>query len=343
MKVLVTGGTGFVGAHAVAALLDAGHEVRLLARRPERVPATLGAMGLDTAQLDVVEGDMVDADAVSRAVKGMDAVIHSAAVVAALDRKSAEAALDINVTGTKTVLEAAIAEGCDPVVHISSIAAVFTPKVELLTTDLPPVVDAANPYTRSKAIADQYARDRQAAGDPVVIVYPGGVCGPNVGELCGDAGEGFASILSIGFLAVTGGGVNVIDARDLAAVLVAILEPGRGPRRYMVGGTLVSLAEIVRMFRGVTGRRIPAVRTPGALYRGLGALFDAIRRVIPFNTVFTAEGMQLLTLAKDTDDSAVHDELRVTYRNPEQTLEDTLRGLYAAGHLTPKQAGALAR
>ncbi|HVT65042.1 MAG TPA: SDR family NAD(P)-dependent oxidoreductase [Mycobacteriales bacterium] len=343
MKVLVTGGTGFVGAHAVKALLGAGHEVRLLVRRPERVAPTLGAMGVDTAALDVVEGDMVDTDAVGRAVKGMDAVIHAAAVVAALDRKSAEAALDINVTGTKTVLSAALAEGCDPVVHVSSIAAVFTPRVDLLTADLPPVVDAANPYTRSKAIADEFARERQAAGDPVVIVYPGGVCGPNAGELCGDAAEGFASILSIGFLAVTGGGVNVIDARDLAAVLVATLVPGRGPRRYMVGGTLVSLAGLVSVFRRATGRRIPSVRTPGALYRGLGALFDTIRRVIPFSTVFTAEGMQLLTLAKDTDDSAVHDDLGVVYRDPETTLEDTLRGLYDAGHLTPKQAGALAR
>jgi nucleoside-diphosphate-sugar epimerase len=343
VKVLVTGGTGYVGAQAVVALLAANHDVRLLVRRPERVATTLGALGVDTTRLDIVEGDMVDADAVGRAVKGMDAVIHSAAVVAALDRKSAEQALDINVNGTRTVLDAAIAEGCDPVVHVSSIAAVFTPKVDVLTSELPPVVDAANPYTRSKAIADDLARERQAAGHPVVIVYPGGVCGPNVGELCGDAGEGFASILSIGFLAVTGGGVNVIDARDLAAVLTATLEPGRGPRRYMVGGTLVSLADLVAVFRRATGRRIPSVRTPGAVYRGLGAILDAIRRVSPFSTVFTAEGMQLLTLAKDTDDSAVHDELGVTYRDAELTLEDTLRGLYAGGHLTPKQAGALAR
>ena len=175
MKVLVTGGTGFVGAHAVAALLDAGHEVRLLARRPERVATTLGALGVDLEKLDVVEGDMVDSDAVERAVKGMDAVIHAAAVVAALDRKHAEQALETNVTGTRTVLDAAIAEGCDPVVHVSSIAAVFTPKVELLTSELPPVVDAANPYTRSKALADELARERQAAGAPIVIVYPGGV------------------------------------------------------------------------------------------------------------------------------------------------------------------------
>jgi nucleoside-diphosphate-sugar epimerase len=343
MRVLVTGGTGFVGGHTVAALLDAGHDVRLLVRRPERMASTLGTLGVDIADLDVVVGDMVDAEIVGRAVKDMDAVIHAAAVVAALDRKSAEQALDVNVTGTRTVLDAAIDAGCDPVVHVSSIAAVFTPQAEQLTSDLPPMVDAVNPYTRSKAIAEQIARERQAAGHPVVIVYPGGVCGPNVGELCGDTAEGFASILRIRFLGVTEGGINVIDARDLAAVIAATLQPGRGPRRYMVGGTLVSLGWLLDAFRRSTGRRFLGIRAPGAIYRGLGAVLDAVRRFIPFSTVFTAEGMQLLTLAKDTDDAAVHEDLGIAYRDVEQTVEDALRGLYAAGHLSPKQAGALAR
>ena len=343
MKVLITGGTGFVGAHAVVALLDAGHDVRVLARRPERVATTLGALGVDTDALDIAVGDMVDADAVGRAVKGMDAVIHAAAVVEVLDRKLAEQTVDANVNGTRTVIDAAIAEGCDPIIHVSSIAAVFTPKVDIITTDLPNMTHAGNPYTRSKALADELARERQASGAPVTIVYPGGVIGPPVGEICGDAAEGFASILRLGFLAVSEGGINVIDARDLGAVLAATLEPGRGPRRYMVGGTLVPIGEIVAVFRRTTGRRIPTMPSPGSVYRGLGAMLDAIRRVIPFNTVFTAEAMQLLTLAKDTDDSAVHTDLGITYRDPAQTLTDAVRGLYTAGHLTARQAGLAAQ
>jgi nucleoside-diphosphate-sugar epimerase len=343
VKVLVTGGTGFVGAHAVAALIAAGHEVRVLARRPERVATTLGALGIDTDILDVAVGDMVDTDAVARAVKGMDAVIHAAAVVEVLDRKLAEQTVDTNLTGTRTVIDAAIAEGCDPVVHVSSIAAVFTPSLGIITTDLPPVTDAINPYTRSKALADELVRERQAKGAPVTIVYPGGVIGPPVGEICGDAAEGFASILRIGFLVLSEGGINVIDVRDLAALLTAVLERGRGARRYMVGGTLVEFPELLAIFRQATGRHIRAVRSPGSVYRGLGAMLDAIRRVIPFNTVFTAEAMQLLTRAKDTDDSAVHNEFGITYRLPADTLTEAVRGLYTSGHLTAKQAGNQAR
>ncbi|HVV76755.1 MAG TPA: SDR family NAD(P)-dependent oxidoreductase [Mycobacteriales bacterium] len=342
MRVLVTGGTGYVGAHTVAALVDAGHDVRLLVRRPERVAATIGALGVDTEKLDLVEGDMVDADAVGHAVNGVDAVVHAAAVVAALDRKHAEAALHVNVDGARTVIDAAIAAGCDPVVHVSSIAALFTPEIELLTVDLPPVVDAANPYTRSKALADQLARERQDSGAPVVIVYPGGVCGPPVGDLVGEAATGLESILKIGFLAVTGGGINVIDARDLGLIFAAVLQPGRGPRRYMAGGSLVDLAGIVEVLRESTGRRLIAPRAPGSVYRVLGRAVDRVRHVIPFDSVFTAEAMELLTLAKDTDDSAVHDDLGITYRDPRETLATSLRGLYTTGRLSPRQAGSLA-
>jgi nucleoside-diphosphate-sugar epimerase len=343
VKVLLTGGTGYVGAHAVAALIDAGHELRLLARRPERVATTLGGLGIDTVAIDVVAGDMTDPDAVKRAVDGMDAVIHAAAVVAALDRKEAEKTVDVNVTGTRTVIDAALAAGCDPVIHVSSIAAVFRPNAEIISSDLPPVVDAVNPYTRSKALAEELARDRQAAGAPVVIVYPGGVCGPPVGDLVGEAATGLESILKIGLVAVTEGGINVIDVRDLGLIFAAALEPGRGPRRYMAGGTLVGLAGIVEVLRATTGRRVVTVRTPGSVYRGLGRMMDGVRRVVPFDSVFTAEAMELLTLAKDTDDSAVHDELGVSYRDPRETLAASVNGLYATGRLTARRAGALAR
>lgn len=343
MKVLITGGTGFVGAHAVVALLNAGHEVRVLARKPERVATTIGALGVDTSVLDIAAGDMLDADAVERAVKGVNAVIHAAAIVEVGDRRLAEQTLHTNLTGTRTVIDAAIAEGCDPIIYVSSIAAVFTPQLDVITADLPPVTGAENPYTRSKALADELVRGRQASGAPITIVYPGGVIGPTVGEICGNAAEGFASILRIGFLVRSEGGINVIDARDLAAILAATLQPGRGSRRYMAGGTLVPLAEIIDIFREVTGRRILAVPAPGALYRGLGAMLDAVRRVVPFNTVFTAEAMQLLTKAKDTDDSLVHDDLGVSYRSPSETLADAVRGLYTAGHLTARQAGLVAQ
>ena len=342
MRVMITGGTGFIGAHTAAALLAAGHEPRLLVRNVGRVGANLGALGVPTDGLDLVVGDMTDPDAVGRAVEGADAVIHAAAMVTPLNRSNPERTVDTNVTGTRTVVDAALAAGCARVVHVSSVAAVFDPRAAVITADLPPVTSAASPYTRSKALADALVREHQQAGRPVTIVYPGGVMGPPAGEAVGEVAEGFVSMLKSGFVALNDGGVGIIDVRDVAAVLVASLDAGPGPQRFMAGGELVDLPGIGAILRELTGRRMPVLPTPGAVFRGLGRLMDGLRRAVPFDTVFTAEAMELLTLARPTDDSAVRERLGVTYREPTEAVRATLLGLYAAGRLTDRQAGRLA-
>src|SRR5437764_12062496 len=175
MRVMLAGGTGFIGAHTVAALLDAGHEPTLLVRNPVRVRRNVGALGVDTEALRLVVGDMADADAVATAVADAEAVIHAAAMVAPLNRSHAQQTIETNVNGTRAVVDAALAAGCDPVVHLSSVAAVFDPREPLIHADLPPVTSADSPYTRSKALAEQLVRGHQGAGEPVTIVYPGGV------------------------------------------------------------------------------------------------------------------------------------------------------------------------
>jgi dihydroflavonol-4-reductase len=341
MRVTITGGTGFIGAHTTAALVAGGHEPRLLVRNVDRVRANIGALGVATDDLELVVGDMTDVDAVARAVTGADAVIHAAAMVTPLNRSNPQRTIDTNVAGTRTVVETALAAGCSRVVHVSSVAAVFDPHVAVVDADLPPVTTAASPYTRSKALADALVREHQAAGRPVTIVYPGGVMGPPAGAAFGEVAEGFVSMLRSGFVALNDGGVGIIDVRDVAAVLVATLNAGPGPRRYMAGGELVSLSAIGAILRQLTGRRMPVLPTPGVVFRGLGHVMDGVRRLVPFDTVFTAEAMELLTLARPTDDNAVHEELRVRYRGPVEAVRATLLGLYAAGRLSDRHVGAL--
>src|SRR5438034_9677911 len=117
MRVLVTGGTGFVGSHTAAALSARGYDIRLLVRSPEKVAPVLGALGL--AAPDVVAGDVTDAASVRAAVEGCDAVVHTAALVS-LRRGDEERLHAVNVGGTGTVIDAALDVGADPVVHVSS-------------------------------------------------------------------------------------------------------------------------------------------------------------------------------------------------------------------------------
>jgi dihydroflavonol-4-reductase len=343
VRVALTGGTGYVGAFATKALLDAGHQPRLLVRDKDKLAAKLTALGVDAGPLDVVVGDMTDRGAVEDLVAGADAAIHAAASVAVLNRSDAQRTIETNVGGTRNVLEAALAAGCDPVVHVSSVAVFGTrPAAPVVTADLEPATGGGNPYGTSKALAERFARDRQAAGDPVVIVYPGGVTGPGVAGSYGEVAEGFVSMLKAGCLVTNDGGFGLIDVRDLAQLFVAILEPGRGPRRYMAGGVPLRLPEVGELIRRITGRRFPVLPVPGAVFRGLGHLTDGIRRVVPFETVFTAEAMQTLTFARPTDDSAVRDELGVHYRDTAETVTESLRALHAGGLLSAKHVGRVA-
>ena len=343
MRVALTGGTGYVGSFAAKALLDAGHSPRLLVRDEAKLRAKLEALGVDRSSVDVVVGDMTDAAAVERLVSSCDAAVHAAASVAVLNRSDAERSFDINVTGTRHVLDAALAHGCDPVVHVSSVAVFGHDGPPVITTDHPLSTGGDNPYGRSKAVADQFARDLQAAGKPVVIVYPGGVTGPAAGDSYGEVADGFVSMLKTGCLVTNAGGIDVIDVRDLAAVLAATIRPGQGPRRYTAGGRLVPLPELGAIIRSLTGRRFPVLPVPGAVFRGLGRTTDLIRRVAPFETVFTEEAMQALTLVRPTDDSAVERDLGVRYRDAAETVAASLRALYDGGMLSARHVGTIAR
>ncbi|MGH2947638.1 MAG: NAD-dependent epimerase/dehydratase family protein, partial [Solirubrobacteraceae bacterium] len=175
MRVLVTGGTGFVGSHSVKALVDAGHEVRLLVRSPERIAPALAPHGIDAP--DHVVGDVTDPDAVGRALDGCDAVIHAANIYK-LDSRAAQEMLHVNPRGTELVLRGAHERGLDPIVHVSTLVALLPARERVLTPDAP-LGSPPGAYARSKVEAERIARELQDAGAPVVIVSPGGVLGPH--------------------------------------------------------------------------------------------------------------------------------------------------------------------
>jgi nucleoside-diphosphate-sugar epimerase len=339
MKVMVTGGTGYVGSYSVKALLDAGHTVRLLVRDPAKAAATLGALGI--GKVDCVTGDMTDEASVLKALKGCSAVLHCAAVVST-DRKRADEMMQANPRGAELVVGHAVRLGMDPVVHVSSIAAVLTPGATLLTADMP-LGSLTSGYAKSKATAETYVRSLQDKGAPVVITYPGSVTGPAAGTLLGEAAGGMAGNLKMGSLPTHDAAWSLIDVRDLAAIHAALMVKRQGPRRFMCGGHYLKMEQLAALYQDLTGREIKVMKMSGALLRGLGMAADAIGRVVPFETVFTHEAMICYTQAPPTDDSAVKKELGVSYRKVRDTVRETILALHKAGQITDEQAGKLAK
>jgi dihydroflavonol-4-reductase len=289
MRVLITGGTGFVGSHTVAAVVRAGHAARLLVRRPERVSAALAPLGIRVE--DIVTGDVLDPGSVQAAVAGCDAMINAAAVYS-LDPRQARKALATNARATEIVLEAAVRAQLDPIVHVSSYVA-FLPSHDVLTPDSP--VGAGGPaYPRSKAQSELIARRHQCVGAPVVTTYPGAVAGPH-DPYFGDTAFTLAMILRDRIPFALPGGWAIADVGYVADAHAAMLQPGRGPRRYLLGGHYTTWNDLYASLHRLTGRRLPAVPTPGWMARGGSRALDALQPLTRTRLPFGHQGPWIIT------------------------------------------------
>ena len=246
MKIALTGATGFVGGHLLRRLVEAGHEVRALTRRP-RGPE---------AGVEWIAGDLADHDALARLVEDSDAVIHVAGVLNAPDCAGFDAG---NVAGTAAMIEAATTAGVRRFVHVSSLAA-REPKLSL--------------YGESKARSEVLVT---ASPLPFAIVRPPAVYGPGDSETL----DLFRMAKKGVVLMPPAGRLSLIHVDDLARLLVTLtdpaiptgltIEPDDGqPHGY-------SHPEFSTMLGAAVGRRVISLSTPRAIL-GMAAAIDRLVR-----------------------------------------------------------------
>src|SRR5262245_10200123 len=338
MRVLVTGGTGYVGSHSIAALVAAGHRVRVLARSPERIPAALAPLGVDDVETAI--GDVTDPAAVERALEGCDAVLHAASVFS-MDARRAEEMRAVNVRGTEIVLGSAHRLGLDPIVFVSSELALLPPAAGAVLTVDSPVGQTRWAYSRSKADSELVARRHQALGAPVASVLPAAVWGPH-DPYFGEGATLATNVLKKRYPIGMRGGMHIADVRDLAAVLVAVMEPGRGPRSYLVAGHYISLPDLIRTLAELSGRRIRFLILPRWLLAAFGRTADVVQRRLQMRLPWQGEGIWVMTCPARCDDSMTRSELVLEPRPLRETFVDTVRWLVEVGHISPAEAGRMA-
>jgi len=336
MRVLVTGATGFVGSHAAVALGRARRPVRYLVRSRKKLERVLGSRNVDCS--DVVEGDVTDKDTVERALDGCDAVLHTAAVVA-LEASRANEVLATNLRGVENVVGGAHARGIESIVYVSSCGALWSPGGKAITEDSP-LADARSAYARSKADSERYVRALQERGAQIRCVYPCGVIGPDDPGL--SEGNHTVRVFLRDLMVITSSGFSVVDARDLAVLLVALLAPDEPAGRFIVGGHYLAWADVVALMDELTGRRVRRYHIPGPLLRALGRVGDAVKRVFPFDFPLTGEAMDFATMWPQAITSAEVDRLGIRFRDPRESYADAIRWMVEAGHLEPRLAGRLA-
>lgn len=340
MKIFVTGATGFVGAHTAMALMDAGHELRLLVRDRDFASRYFRRHGYEPQ--DFAVADMRDRNAVRTAMQGCDAVFHAAAMVS-LDPKKADEIYKSNLDSVDAVIGTACQLGIPNIVYVSSLGALFNPDGRRIDEQSPLGV-SREPYSRSKRDCEEYVRGLQRQGYPIQITYPSGIFGPDDPKL-NESNHALISLLRV--VPQTTAGIQCVDVRDLALAHRLMLEkPPQGDfeqARYVVAGHFYPWPEFHRMLQQVTGRRIFAPPTPGALLRFFGRIMDVVKTFYPVDFPVTSESMAIVSQWPVADSSRLLNHFGMAFRPGAETFSDTVRWLVDAGHAKPSIAGKLAK
>jgi len=321
MKVLVTGGNGFIGSVVVRMLVSEGHEVRCLLRPTSQTDR------IDGITFERAMGDVRDAKSVGEALEGCDAVIHMASL-SAWDQIDSPLMDEVVIGGTRNVLDAA-KERHARVVFVSSILAVngsTTPREfdESSEWTLP---DKRLSYSRAKRKAEAMCQTAVADGVDVVIVNPGEVYGPNDTSLITACNLiDFAKSTPV---LVCNGGTSVVYVDDVALAIVRALERGRTGERYILGGDNVTVKQLAQLSLELLGKHKRVVKVPNRVIEAITAVATRLRIPLPYNShvIPYATKYWFVTSQK------AQRELGVSFRSARDTLAPTLDWLKQTGRI----------
>jgi len=319
VKALVTGATGFVGSAVVRRLLREGHHVRAWVR------ATSDRRNLQDIDVEVIEGDLIDADSLLQACDGCDALFHVAADYR-LWAPAPEELYRTNVDGTRAILEAAKRVGIPRVVYTSSVATLGIPKDGTPGNENTAVAlgDMIGHYKRSKFLAEEVARTFAVEGLPVVIVNPSTPLGPRdikptpTGRIVRDAVAGRLP-------AYVDTGLNIVHVDDVAEGHWLAFLRGVVGERYILGGFDLSLHEVLLQIADISGRSPPKWRLPHAAVMPVAYAAEAWARLTGTNPIATVEEVRMSKKHMYFSSTKAMRELGYAPRPARLALEDAVR------------------
>lgn len=256
MKALVTGATGFIGFHVARRLKEKGFSVRAIVRKGT------DSSDLKSLGIEPVTGDVRDFSSVCTALEGCLQLYHLAADYR-IWVPDPEKMYEINVQGTKNVMEAALKTGVERVVYTSTVGVLSACSDGRPSDEDAPVGinDMVGHYKRSKFIAEKEVYRFIEKGLPVVIVNPTTPVGP-MDRRPTPTGKIIVDFLNGRIPAYLDTGLNFVDVEDVAAAHVLAAQHGRTGQRYILGNKNISLKNFFEILAGMTGIKPPKLRLP---------------------------------------------------------------------------------
>jgi nucleoside-diphosphate-sugar epimerase len=296
-KVLMTGGSGYLGGWCIAALLERGYSVRTTIRdlaREDHVRAQVAAAGVEAGErLEVLAADLHRDDGWADAVAGCGYVLHTASPFPPKQPKDPEELIVPARDGAKRVIRAALDADVERIVMTSSVAAVrgghsgpVDGGEEFNENDWTDLDDPSiTPYTRSKTIAEQNAWvlvDDAGARDRLAVINPGAIIGPLLSD---DASFSLQLIerLLTGMPAIPRLGFSFVDVRDVADAHVRAMEKeSAGGDRYITVDRFMWMSEVAAILKdrlGERAKKVPTRNAPDLLIKAIGIFDPAVRTI----------------------------------------------------------------
>jgi dihydroflavonol-4-reductase len=322
VKVAVTGGSGVVGTSLIKHLIEAGHDVRALARSTRSVGrlASLGATP--------VRGDVLDYYSLGKLVDGVEWVFHVAGVNE-LCTKDPDHMWRVNVEGTRLVMNACRSSGVSRMIHTSS-AVTFGEGDGLVATERTPHRGRfLSDYEHSKTAAERLLFS-EARGLDVVAVNPSSVQGPGrstgTGRILLGAARG-----NLPFVIDTT--LSLIDIDDCARGHLLAADKGAAGARYLLSGATVTMSEALALLSVATGRDLsPRFINPWLAY-GLGSVVGVLYRLLGRTPPICGEAVRVMSRGHRYDGSRATRELGLEYTPIDDTLRRTVEWFESEGLL----------
>jgi len=333
---LLTGAAGFLGSNISRSLIEQGEMVRALVLPNDPAASQV------PKEAEVVLGNLLDIESLERffsVEKGIDIiVIHCASMVTVSDEFN-QRLYDINVRGTRNILNKCLEHKVKKLVYVSSTSAI----PELPHGQVIKEIDyydhnaVIGHYGKSKALATQLVKDVvQYAGLDASIVFPSGICGPN------DYAYGYYSNAIIDIVAEKmpagiAGSFNAVDVRDLAEGIIACTEKGRKGEGYILSNNIVTIDDIFELVTKYTGAKRITTIMPLSVARGVAYFSEIYGNLTKTETALTSFAVYNLARNNDFSSEKAAKELGYKTRSFDETIRDTIVWLDAEGKLQLKE------
>ena len=316
MKIAVTGANGHVGLNLCKALVNKGHQVKVLKHNND--------FAIRNVKVEEVPGDIMDKESLNRLLTGTEIVFHLAARIS-IKGDPDGMVWKINALGTRNLVEVALEKDIRRFIHFSSIHAFQQkPQNQILDESRPLVASDGFAYDRSKAEGEKIVMKAVKEGLDAIVLNPTAIIGPEDYEPS-LIGKALIELYNHKIPCLVPGGYNWVDVRDIVDAAIAAIEKGRTGEKYLLAGQWRSLKEVSYIISDTTGKKTTQLVIPFWVAKA-GLPFITLYSVLAHaEPLYTSESLTIIMHgSKMISNDKARRDLSFNLRPLEDSIRDSL-------------------